>query len=29
MKDLNGTDHECVVEDIKLQKWNYVCRNLK
>ena len=28
MKDLNGNDRECVVEDIKLQKWNYVCLTL-
>jgi hypothetical protein len=28
MKDLNGNDRECVVEDIKLQKWNFVCITL-
>jgi hypothetical protein len=28
MKDLNGNDRECVVEDIKLQKWNFVCLTL-
>ena len=28
MKDLNGNDRQCVVEDIKLQKWNYVCLTL-
>ena len=28
MKDLDGNDRECVVEDIKLQKWNYVSLTL-
>ena len=28
MKDLNGNDRKCVVEDIKLQKWNFVCLTL-
>lgn len=28
MKDLNGNDRECIVEDIKLQKWNFVCLTL-
>ena len=28
MLDLNGNKRECVVEDIKLQKWNFVCLTL-
>lgn len=28
MKDLNGNDRQCVVEDVKLQKWNFVCLTL-
>ena len=27
-EDLDGNDRECVVEDIKLQKWNYVSLTL-
>ena len=28
MKDLDGNDRVCVVEDVKLQKWNFVCLTL-
>lgn len=28
MTDLKGNTHECVIEDIKLQKWNFVCLTL-
>ena len=28
MFDLQGKTHECVIEDIKLQKWNFVCLTL-
>jgi hypothetical protein len=28
MLDLDGNKRECVVEDIKLQKWNFVCLTL-
>ena len=28
MKDLDDKTHECVIEDIKLQKWNFVCLTL-
>ena len=28
MKDLNGKEHNCIVEDVKLQKWNFVCLTL-
>jgi hypothetical protein len=28
MKDLNGKAHNCIVEDVKLQKWNFVCLTL-
>ena len=28
MTDLQGKSHECVIEDVKLQKWNFVCLTL-